>query len=94
MKLHGAYFLSLSLIPCTDPELYNDSEDEGEEDDWDLAAFRKRTEEEREEFERRRLEAMGHAPVSQAQADEQSAEGASEEQEKQETPAEAKADPA
>lgn len=42
-----------------DPELYNDSDEEEDDDDWDLAAYRKRTEDEREELERKRIIALG-----------------------------------
>ena len=44
----------------TDPELYDDNEDEDDAaDDWDLLALRRRAEEERDQAERTRIEALG-----------------------------------
>lgn len=54
-----------------DPELYdNDGDDGGEDDEWDLATYRKQTEDERDEQERKRIEALGgsvaHLSVSES----------------------------
>lgn len=60
--------LRQSLLPA-DPELYNDSDEEdGEDDEWDLAAIRKRAEDERDEQERKRIAMLGGNPDAEAPA--------------------------
>jgi hypothetical protein len=74
------------LTHAADPDLYADSDDEADDDDWDLEAFRKRTEEDRDAAERARIIAMGgrveDLSLEDAQPDANGVEGAEEPQEK------------
>ena len=47
-----------------DPDLAGESDDEDDGDDWDLAEYRARTEAEREETERKRIESLGGSVAS------------------------------
>jgi hypothetical protein len=43
----------------SDPLLYEDEDEAADDDDWDLAAYRRKNEAERDEAERMRIEALG-----------------------------------